>query len=92
MQELHRRQPAVEDVGVGDVVALLEQLQQAAQQQGLTSADLAGQHHEALVPAHAVIQRRQRLIMSGRSEQERRIGDDLERPPLQIVESSVHGP
>jgi uncharacterized membrane protein len=42
LQELERRQPSVEHVGVLDVIALLQQLQQAAQQQSLAGPHLSG--------------------------------------------------
>src|ERR1700730_6662334 len=63
LQELSRRQPAVKDVGIGHV-ASLEQLQQAPNQERLPSTDLPGHDHEAFALPNAIVERRQRLVMS----------------------------
>src|ERR1700678_3225854 len=49
LQEFDGRKQSVEDIGVGNIAALLERLQQAAQQQRLARAHFAGQYDEAFV-------------------------------------------
>src|SRR5579862_214970 len=90
LQKFHRRKAAVENVGVGDIIISLEQLQQTAQQQGFAGADLAGKYHESLVPTHSVVKRGQRLVVLFRREEKRGVGSDLKRIPRQLVKGLVH--
>src|ERR1035438_5178885 len=42
LQKFHRRQTAIEDISVGDVIRLLQQLQEVVQQESLASPNLPG--------------------------------------------------
>src|ERR1700722_2736714 len=81
LQELVRRQPRVEDIGV-IYIPTVQQVQQAAYQQRLACAYFPGHDHETLVPAHAVVERRQGLVVALGRKQERRIRGNLEGVPL----------
>src|SRR5271165_4018117 len=50
LQKLNRSQQPIKNVGVLNVMAVGQQLQQAAQQKRLARAHLPRQYHEALVP------------------------------------------
>src|SRR5208282_1714609 len=89
LQELDRRKPAIEYVGVSNV-ALIQQLQQAADEQRFAGAHFSGHDHESLVASDSVIESRQRLVVSPRGKQKKRIRSDLEGITLQIVKGFVH--
>src|SRR3984957_11481267 len=89
LQEVGRRQPRVEDIRIGHVAAA-QQLQQAAHQQGLARAHFPRHDHEAFAQPLSEVQRRQRLVVSLRREKKRRVGSNLERVALQIVETLIH--
>ena len=89
LQELDGREPAIEYVGVGNI-ALIQQLQQAADEQRFAGTDFSGHDHESLVTSDAVVQRRQRFVVSPGGKKKKRIRSDLEGITLQIVEGFVH--
>src|ERR1700691_5320367 len=91
LQEFDGRKQSVEYIGIGNIAALLERLQQAAQQQGLARSHLAGKDDEAFVPPDAVVKRGQRFVMPPGGKQKRRIRSDFEGVALQAVKGLVHG-
>src|ERR1039458_5161535 len=91
LQKLQRRQPSVEYVRILDVVALLQRLQQTAEQKGLARSAFAGQDDESLMPPDAIVKRGQSFVVPPGRKQERRIRSNLERIALQAVKGFVHG-
>src|SRR5205823_325304 len=89
LQHLERRQFGIKDVSRSQVI-LVQDLQQAADDERLPGTNFACQHHESAVPANAVIQRGKRLAMRVRGKQEFGIGADLERVARQSKMVLVH--
>src|SRR5580700_4962951 len=90
LQELARRQTAIEYIGIANVAALFEQLEYTAQQQRLSRTYLAGKNDKSFVSPYGVIQRGQRLVVSRRREEKSWIRADFEWVPDQVVERLVH--
>src|SRR4051812_37334046 len=63
LQELGRRQAAIEYIGIRNVPTILEQAEQAAQEKSFTGAHFAGDYNEPLVPADAIVERRKGLVV-----------------------------
>lgn len=89
LQKLRWRQPRVKHVGVVDLAAV-QQMKQATDQQSLARANFSRHHYEAFASPNSVIQRRQRFVVSLGGKKKGRIGSNLERVPLQIVEALIH--
>jgi len=89
LQELRRAQPRVKYIRKCDI-GPMQHVKQAADQQSFPGTDLARYDHEPLAPTHTVVKRGQGLVVALGGVQERRIRSDLERIPLQIVESFIH--
>ena len=82
------------DVGVEDehrTRRLVEVVEQLLQQRRLAGAGLADECDEALALGDAVVQRRERLAVAGVQVQELRIGRDVKRPLLHLIEIAIHG-
>src|SRR5207302_11130476 len=67
-----------------------QQLEQAADHQGLAGADLTGHDHKTLPPLDAIVKRSQRFIVSPRWKHERRVRRYLEGVSLQIEKALIH--
>src|ERR1051326_8682553 len=89
LQELHRTQTWIKNVGVGDIGAR-QDLEEAPDQQSLARADLAGHDDKTLASLDSVVEGGQGLVVFLRRVQKGRIGSDLEGVPLQIVEALIH--
>jgi hypothetical protein len=79
LQEFRRSQPAIEKIRVGNVLALLQQPEQASQQQGLARAHFSRQDNKSLVLPNAMIKRRQRLVVPLGRDKTNGIGCQVER-------------
>jgi hypothetical protein len=88
VQQFHRGQPRVEDVG--DVAVRRHPVQEGAADGGLAGADLARQQHEAAAALQPIEQVRQRLAVALAHEQEAGIGRDRERLAGQPEALGVH--
>src|ERR1700678_2704470 len=89
-QKLAWCQASIEHIRISYVVAFSKKLQHATQQQRLACPNLTRQHHETLMAAHRVVERRQSLVVSGSGQQKRRVRTYGERASLQIVKCLVH--
>src|ERR1039458_4972267 len=91
LEELRGREPAVEKIGVGYVPAVLEQSKQATQEQRLSSADFSGQDYKALVPAHPIVERRQRFVVPFGRNEANGVRSKIERVARKFEVTFVHG-
>src|SRR5579863_1721702 len=90
LKKFCRTQKRIEDIGERDVRAI-QDVEEAPDQDGLTSTYFSGENYKAFAPLDSVVQRRQCFVMFRGRKQERRIRRDVEWVPLQIVEAFVHG-
>src|ERR1700677_87910 len=78
LQEFKRREASVKYVGIFNVRALVQQLQQAPQKKSLAGPHFSCQDDESFVPPNSVIESSESFVVPARGKQERRVGSDLE--------------
>src|SRR6202008_2124984 len=89
VQELQRRQAAIEDMRISDA-AIFEHSEKTADEQGLAGANVPRQRQESFPPLNTMVKRKQRLLMSSGEIQKRGIGNNLEGIKPQFVKFFVH--
>ncbi len=89
LEELHRVEPGVEDVGRLDILA--EVLQKDPAKGGLARAHLAGDLHEAVPLGDGVGEMGQGLLVAFAQEKIGRVRHQLEGPFLEAEEVFIHG-
>src|SRR6185437_164257 len=90
LQEFCRRQPAIEQIRIRNILTCPQEGKEAAKQKGLARANLACHHNESLMPAHAVVKGRQRLFMPPGRDETGRVRYEVERIARETEEGFVH--